>query len=142
MTRRAESEKTQRWDQDVAAENDLDEMRDWVVWGGGTPPERAAEPESVERPGEPGNDIARQIAEGNDPEWARSGDDTNWVIILRADEDHVDEWVLEDETVRGYAPYLVNREDAEAKPERLRGVLRSDVVRRRKAKRFDAARPS
>ncbi|HEX2031856.1 MAG TPA: hypothetical protein VHL78_10710 [Actinomycetota bacterium] len=142
MTRKAETDKPERWDRDVAAENDLDEMRDWVVWGVGPPPDRAAAPEAAERPGEPGNDIARQIAEGNDPEWAESGDGGNWVVILRADEDHVDEWALEDEAVRGYAPYLINREDAEAKPERLRGVLRSDVVRRRKEKRFDAARPS
>lgn len=73
---------------------------------------------------------------------AETDDPGKWVVILRADEDEVDGWVLDDGTVRGYAPYLVNREDAAARPELLRGVLRSDVVRRRKPKRFDAARPS
>jgi hypothetical protein len=80
------------------------------------------------------------MAEELDPEWAES--EHRWVVILEADEDEVDGWVLDDPSVSGYSPYLVAREDAGATPQRLQGVLRNDVVRRRKPKRFDAARPS
>ena len=61
--------------------------------------------------------------------------------VVEADENDVDEWVSSEASARGYAPYLPNPEDAAAEPRIQRGVLRSDVIRRRKAKRFDTARP-
>src|SRR5439155_21384302 len=97
--------------------------------------------EGGERAGEPGNDIARKIAKGRDPEWDPADEDA-WVVLLEAHEEVVDEWVLEDESVRGYAPYLMEPENAAAEPRRLRGVLRGDVVKRRKPKRFDTGMPS
>jgi hypothetical protein len=136
---RAEAGDVRAWDRGVAERNELDEVRTWVVWGEGALRERAAEPErAAERPGRPGNDIARRIAESVDPDWAKGG---GWVLLVEADEDLVDEWVLEDASVRGYAPYLVEPENAAAEPRRLQGVLRSDVVRRRKEHRFDTGRP-
>ncbi len=138
--RRAEADDVRSWDRGVAEANELNEVRAWVVWGVGAPPERAAEPEEAEaRAGEPGSDIAHQMAAERDPEWADSDD--AWVSIVRADEDEVDEWVQDEGGVRGYAPYLHAPEDAAARPEIHKGVLRGDVVRRRKQKRFDAARP-
>lgn len=139
--RKAEARDVRTWEGAVAEANELDEVRAWVVWGDGPDPERAAEPDRDERPGEPGNDIAREIAKTNDPEWGRGGSQATWVRIVEADEDEVDALVLDDDQVRGYAPYLVNPEDAAAAPHTMRGVLRNDVVKRRKAKRFDAARP-
>jgi hypothetical protein len=138
--RRAEARDVRPWEGAVAEANELDEVRTWVIWGDGPDVERSAEPERDERPGEPGNDIARDIARTNDPEWGHGGEPT-WVRLVEADEDEVDALVLEDEQVRGYAPYLVNPEDAAAAPHTMRGVLRGDVVKRRKAKRFDTARP-
>ena len=140
--RKAEAPGVRPWDGVVAEANELDDVRHWVVWGTGPPPERAAERERAERPGEPGNDIAWTIARRQDSEWSEGDDPANWVVILEAKEDVVDEWTLEDESVRWYAPYLMAREDAGAEPRRIRGVLRNDVVKRRKDKRFDTARPS
>jgi hypothetical protein len=137
--RRAGSDELRDWDGVVAEANELDEVRAWVVWGLGAEAETAAEPERAERPGEPGTDVAWKMAEQLDPEWAES--EHRWVVILEADEDDVDAWVLEDPSVSGYAPYLMAREDAGAAPGRLQGVLRNDVVKRRKPKRFDASRP-
>jgi hypothetical protein len=138
--RRAEANDVRTWDRGVAETNDLDQGRAWVVWGLGPPPERAAEREAAEeRPGQPGGDIARHIAETNDPEWADRDD--RWLTVVEADENDVDEWVGSEPSARGFAPYLPNREDAAAEPQIQRGVLRSDVVRRRKEKRFDTARP-
>jgi hypothetical protein len=138
--RKAEANDVRPWQGTVAEDSELDEVRAWVVWGDGPDPDRAAEPERDERPGEPGNDIARQIAQTNDADWG-SGAEPTWVRVVEADEDEVDALVLDDEQVRGYAPYLVNPEDAAAAPTTLRGVLRGDVVKRRKEKRFDTARP-
>jgi hypothetical protein len=139
--RRAEANDVRSWDRGVAEANDLAEVRAWVVWGVGAPPERAAQPEDAEaRAGEPGNDIAHQMAAERDPEWAESQD--AWVSVVRADEDDVDAWVQDEAGVRGYAPYLHAPEDAAARPEIQKGVLRGDVIRRRKDKRFDASRPS
>jgi hypothetical protein len=138
--RRAESKDVRDWDGVVAEANRLDEVRTWVVWGTGPDPERAAEPERAERPGEPGNEIARAIAAAHDPDW-EAGDPDRWVTIVRADEDEIDSWVFDDESARGYAPYLAEPLPASPEPGMLRGVLRSDVVKRRKLGRFDAGRP-
>ncbi len=139
--RKAEARDVRPWEGTVAEANALDEVRAWVIWGDGPDPDHAAEPDRDERPGEPGNDIARTIARTHDPDWGADGSSETWVRVVEADEDEVDALVLDDEQVRGYAPYLVNPEDAAAAPTTLRGVLRNDVVKRRKAKRFDAARP-
>ncbi len=61
--------------------------------------------------------------------------------MVVADEDDVAGWVQDDPGARGYAPYVFNLEDAEAHPDSLVGVLRGDVVKRRKPHRFDAATP-
>ncbi|HEV3475634.1 MAG TPA: hypothetical protein VG602_09760 [Actinomycetota bacterium] len=138
--RRAEANDVRSWDRGVAEANQLGEVRGWVVWGLGPPPERAAEAEAAEeRPGNPGGDIARQVAETTDPEWA--GQDDGWVTVVHADEDDVDAWVADEPAARGYAPYLVAAENAAAAPKIQRGILRGDVVRRRKEKGFDAGRP-
>jgi hypothetical protein len=138
--RRAEASDVRPWDRGVAEANQLDEVRGWVVWGLGPPPARAAEQEAVEeRPGEPGGDIARLVAQTTDPEW--SDRDDGWVTVVEADEDDVDAWVADEPSARGYAPYLQAPEDAAATPRIQRGVLRNDVVQRRKEKRFDAGRP-
>jgi hypothetical protein len=138
--RKAEPNRTRDRDGATASGNEL-ETRSWVVWGVGTDPDRAAEPERAERPGEPGNDLAWEIASQTDAEWAGSGNvETRWVRIVDAAESEVDELVFDDDTVGGYAPYLIAREN-ESAPTRMRGVLRSDVVKRRKPGRFDAATP-
>jgi hypothetical protein len=139
--RRAEAAEARQWDGDVAAANELDEVRTWVVWGDGVPPEQAAVPETEERPGRPAGDVARMMAEGADPDWAALPKDERWEVLLEADEDDVDAWAEEDDSVRGFTPYLVAPEDAAATPEIQYGIMRPDTVRRRKAKRFDAARP-
>lgn len=135
--RKAEASGVRPWDRGVAEANDLDTLRTWVVWGAGAPPERAAAPETQERPGEPGDDIAWKIAERFDKEWAEARED-RWVRVVESDEEEVDALVLDDDAVGGYAPYLHDPEAAAARPEFMRGVLRNDVIRRR---RFDAGRP-
>jgi hypothetical protein len=141
--RRAEARDVRQWDGDVAADNQLDEVRTWVVWGVGADPatpERAAAPDGEEPRGRPGNDLARTIAEGNDPEWAGAAEWDRWVILLDADEDDVDSWSEDDERVRGYAPYLLQAADPET--ELMEGTLRNDnVVRRTGGERLDAGRP-
>jgi hypothetical protein len=141
--RRAEARDVRQWDGEVAAANDLDEVRTWVVWGVGADPatpDRAAAPEDEEPRGRPGNDIARTIAAENDPEWASTPDWDGWVILLDADEDEVDGWTQDDERVRGYAPYLLQAAEPDTKP--MQGTLRNDkVVRRTGGERLDAGRP-
>ena len=109
--RKAEARDVREWQAhgEVAAANELDKVRTWVVWGVGADPSnpaRAAAPLEPPR-GRPGNDIARTIAEEHDEEWTKSPHWDRWFILYEADEDDVDAWSLEDERVRGYAPYLV-----------------------------------
>src|SRR5204862_785360 len=105
------------------------EVRAWVVWGEGPSPERAAEDErAAERPGEEANDVALAIARDRDPEWDPDAD-TSWVRIVEADENEVDGLMLDDESVRGYAPYLIAPENTGEDVTMMRGVLRSDSVR-------------
>jgi hypothetical protein len=90
--------------------------------------------------GRPGNDIARSMAADRDPEWARQPDYDRWVVLYDGEEDDVDEWVQDDERVRGYAPYLLQATDPSTEP--MEGVLRPDrVVRRTGGERLDAGRP-
>lgn len=111
-----------RWHGDAAVANDLDEERHWVVWGtGALADEVLAEPET-------GNDVARKIAEGHDPEWA---DDHGWVVIVEGDEDDIDVLAQDEETVRGYAPYLIEREAAGSAPRVMSDRLHGDRVKRR-----------
>lgn len=109
-----------RWEGEVAADSDLDEHRHWVVWGRGAPPE------GVFPDAEIGTDIARMMVEGVDPEW-----DEGWILIVEADEDDIDAAVQDEESVLGYAPYLIEREAAGSRPTAMRGRLRSDRVKRR-----------
>jgi hypothetical protein len=143
--RRAEASGVRRWDGDVAAANDLDEVRTWVVWGLGADPatpERAAAPaEADDEPiGRPGNDIAVTIAAGNDEEWAAAPEFDRWVVLIDADEDDIDDWAGDDERVRGYAPYPLQVADPDTEP--MAGTLRPDMVERRTGgERLDAGRP-
>ncbi len=146
--RRAEARGVRQWDHDVAAANELDEVRTWVVWGLGADPAtpgRAAAPdvdpdEDEPETGRPANDIAASMAAERDPEWAGRPDYDRWAVLLEADEDDVDEWAQDDERVRGYAPYLLQATDPSTEP--MDGVLRPDrVVRRTGGERLDAGRP-
>ncbi len=123
------------WHGTAAAANDLDAVRAWVVWGTGAPSHRAAVPEDAP-PDAPTNDIARKIAETSDPGWGED-DEPVWLAVVEGDEDDIDAWMTDDQSVRGYAPYLIAEDAAVPSPEPMRGVLRNDVVRRRP---FDAAR--
>lgn len=58
-------------------------------------------------------------------------DDEKWVVMWEAKEEDVDAWVADDESVRSYASYLMAPDAAATGPVTMRGVLRSDVVRRR-----------
>lgn len=145
--RRAEATGVRQWDHDVAAANDLDEVRTWVVWGLGADPavpDRAADPDvgAEETPdgGRPANDLAWSMAAERDPDWAREPDYDRWALLLDADEDVVDEWSQDDDRVRGYAPYLLQATDPSTEP--MQGVLRPDRVERRTGgERLDAGRP-
>ncbi len=123
------------WHGTAATSDDLDEDRAWVVWGTGSPSDRAAVPEDAP-PDARTNDIARRIAETTDPGWA-SDPGPVWVGVVEGDEDDVEAWMNDDEGVRGYAPYLIAEDPKIPDTEPMRGVLRNDVVRRRP---FDAAR--
>lgn len=145
--RRAEAPGVRQWDHDVAAANDLDEVRTWVVWGLGADPavpDRAAAPEEADEEapdgGRPASDIAWSMAAERDPEWASEPDYDRWVVLLDADEDVVDEWAQDDDRVRGFAPYLLQAADPSTEP--MSGVLRPDRVERRTGgERLDAGRP-
>jgi hypothetical protein len=145
--RRAEAPGVRQWDHDVAAANELDEVRTWVVWGLGADPvvpDRAAapdvDPEDTPETARPANDIAWSMAAERDPEWAGEPEYDRWAILFDADEDDVDEWAQDDERVRGYAPYLLQAVDPST--ETMRGVLRPDRVERRTGgERLDAGRP-
>src|ERR687886_556338 len=109
--RRAEARGVRQWDGDVAAANDLEEVRTWVVWGVGadpSEPERAAAPEDEEARGRPGNDVAG--------------------------------WAEDDERVRGYAPYLLQAADPDVEPMEGT-LRNDKVVRRTGGERLDAGRP-
>ena len=131
--RKAEAEGVRRWQGDVAADNELDEVREWVLWGLGDA--AAIEIEEADE----GGDLAWMIAEEHDPQWAADSEHERWVFVLRADEDDVDALVEDSEAFRGYAPHLIELDRAEASPQTMTGTLRSDRVRRRP---FDASRPS
>jgi len=141
--RRAEARGVRQWDGDVAAANDLSEVRTWVAWGLGadpSTPDRGATGEDEEPWGRPGNDIAGTMAADLDPEWAKAPEWDAWVILVDADEDDVDSWAEDDEAVRGYAPYLIQADDPDTSP--MEGTLRNDkVVRRTGGERLDAGRP-
>ena len=143
--RRAEGRDVRPWDGIVAAANQLDEVRTWVVWGAGADPAnpaRAAAPEDEDPIGRPGNDIARAIAADADPEWSENVPAWDlWVILLDADENEVDAWAGDDERVRGYAPYLIEASQTGADTKPMEGTLRNDTVVRRTGGRTDAGRP-
>ena len=147
MAQRAHRQRNEgrAWDGVVAEANDLDEVRTWVVWGDGPTPEREADPRAIVTPPgmRPGNDIAEDIARGVDPGWAELSPDERWLALVELDENDVDEWTSDDARVRGYTPYLIDaRQTKVGSTEPMRGVLRSDSIRRRKPGRMDAGRPN
>ena|SRR5205085_11647786 len=140
--RKAEARDVRRWDGTVAAANDLDQVRVWIVWGVGADPAtpaRAADADDEEPIGRPGNDLAHTMAGQLDPEWRDAPDWDRWVILLEADEGDVDTWADDDERVRGWAPYLIQPTESDTEP--MEGTLRNDVVVRRTGGRTDAGRP-
>jgi hypothetical protein len=120
VTRPVESDKVRRWSGVLAAANELDEFRVWVVWGLAAPPEQAADPDQYP-PGAPGNDLAVIIASENDPEFAQADDDHRWVMLVEGDEADVDEWVQEHGIARGYAAYLMEAGRAAVTPDGVPG---------------------
>lgn len=84
-----------RWDEEAATSGATDEVRHWLLWGTGEPPEGAireaagashgAKPEG-EALVEPGNDIARTMAARLDPVWAELH---GWVLEGRLHADRV-----------------------------------------------------
>lgn len=73
-----------------------------------------------------------------DPEWADIESELRWLAVVPADEEDVDAWATEDESVRGFGRYLAEGRDEEASSEYMKGRLSNDVVRRRK---IDQPRP-
>ncbi len=106
--RPAESRSTRAWSGDVAAEDDLSAVRRWVYWGETAPPEQAAEDDLDPLPGEPGNDLAWEIAMDADAGWAGRRGDASFVMIVEGSEDDVGTLVDDDVRVQGYAPYLMD----------------------------------
>ena len=103
MTQRgkAEAADVQAWDETVAAKNELDEVRTWVVWGtGGAPP-----PDM--RDGVTDDEVAVGFARAADPEWNDLPGEELWVATITADEDDVDALVSDTQAARGYTPYLM-----------------------------------
>jgi hypothetical protein len=76
--------------------------------GRGGPPERAASDDVDPLPGDPGSDLAWEIAAEHDPDWAAPRDDDAFVQVWEADENDVEILVEQDPRVRGYAPYLID----------------------------------
>lgn len=132
MTRRAERNDARKWAGDNAVANELDEIRSFVLWGRGYgPPEELVDARD-------GNHIAAVIARAHDDAWDHLDPAERWVVIVRGDENDVDALVQEDETVLGYAPYLIDGKQEETPPGYMKGRLRSDVGPRRKV---DQPRP-
>ncbi|MFN2544649.1 MAG: hypothetical protein ABR600_08790 [Actinomycetota bacterium] len=132
----SQTDDARRWTGDVPAHGDVDEFRMWVVWGVGRPPddEEGIDVTSTET----GHELAEVIAEQHDEEWGERDD--GWVVFVEADEDQVDEFVLDNDSVHGYAPYLIEADTTTgAVPAGMEGVLRGDHVKRRP---FGAGRPS
>src|SRR5438067_3847371 len=98
----AQRDDARQWTGDVPAHGAQDEFRHWVVWGVGRPPdeEDGVDVSAVEA----GNELAKVIAEQHDPDWGERDD--GWVVFVEADEDEVDGFVLDNDSVYGYAPYL------------------------------------
>ncbi len=61
MTQRRKARNVREWEGVVGERNELDEVRAFVMWGVGAPPERAAVPEEAERPGKPASQVAMRI---------------------------------------------------------------------------------
>ncbi|MDQ4149804.1 MAG: hypothetical protein M3164_07450 [Actinomycetota bacterium] len=99
--RKAEAEDVQQWDETVAAANELDELRTWVVWGSG-----AAPPPDM-RESVTDDEVAAGFAKAADPEWEEVPPEERWVAMITADEDDVDALVAETNSARGFTPYLM-----------------------------------
>ncbi|HEX2053549.1 MAG TPA: hypothetical protein VHJ78_07500 [Actinomycetota bacterium] len=131
--RKAEASDVRAWHGTVAASNELDSRREWVVWGVGP------EAPSV-LGGTPGNDIAEGIARAADEEWAAMGAQEKWIVTLTAGETDLEEILADSGSTRGHAPYLAPGKSEEMPEDGLmEGTLRNDVAPRRKV---DQPRPS
>jgi len=106
--RPSESASARSWSRDVASENELSKIRPWAYWGEAAPAERQAEDDLDPLPGEPGNDLAWEIATATDPDWAARRSDDAFVMVVESDEDDVISLVEDDGRVAGYAPYLMD----------------------------------
>jgi hypothetical protein len=107
QNRPAESPKARSWNRGVPNDNDLTEVRPWAIWGHETPSELAATDTSDPLPGDPGNDVAWELAQDADPEWAETRRDDAFVRVWETDEGDVLGLVEDDGRVEGYAPYLI-----------------------------------
>lgn len=130
-SRKAEARAVRSWQGTVASANDLENDREWVVWGVGR------EAPSV-MGGEPGNDIAEAIAKSSDSRWAAMGLAERWVIRVAGEESVVEDLLEESGSALGHAPYLAPGKHEEVSDARMRGTLRGDVAPRRKV---DQRRP-
>ena len=130
--RKAEASEVRSWHGTVAAANELDSDRRWVVWGVG--------PEAPSMlGGEAANDIAEGIARAADEEWQNFDPAERWVVLVSAEETDLDELLEDSGSTRGYAPYLVPGKTEEMPDGYMKGRLRGDVALRRKV---DQPRPN
>lgn len=131
QARRAEADDVRRWDGVVAARNELDDQRRFVVWGTGAPP-----------PDLRGTDEAADLADAfvrpHDPEWCELPEGERWAVVVTADETDIDELTADASSVRGHAPYLAPGRTDEAGDTGMDSPLRDDVAPRRKV---DQPRP-
>jgi hypothetical protein len=113
--RKAEASDVDPWLETVAARNELDEKRTWVIWGtGGAPPPDMRDYLTEDQ-------VAEEFAQGADPEWAKFPAEERWTVLITADEDDADALVFETLSARGYTPYLIpNRMVPKAVEEELR----------------------
>lgn len=99
VARRTETEHSRR-DQGTTRDEEPDTDA-FVIWG------RGAEPPDIDDEFEPSidpSDLAETIAEELDPDWWDQPSDERWVVIVRGDQDEIDELARE-LGVSGPAPY-------------------------------------
>ncbi|MFN2614719.1 MAG: hypothetical protein ABR552_07900 [Actinomycetota bacterium] len=114
------------WVGDNAVRDDIDVVREWIVWGVGTAP-----PSEIEE-ARAANDVATMIAKGHDPEWFDTDAGYRWAILVRGVESDIDDLSHSHGGIWGYAAYLVEGKNDEVPARYMRGTLRSDVGPRRK----------
>jgi hypothetical protein len=99
--RKAEASDVDPWMETVAARNELDEKRTWVIWGtGGAPPPDMREALTDNR-------VVEEFARAADPEWTEFPREERWTVLIPGDEDDIDALVADTGSARGYTPYLI-----------------------------------